>query len=69
MTAVKKLELFEEGRALGRAAFANGVPCIPARDKAFHRYILASDGTNMDVRLRGWHRGWAEANVAAPVPA
>ncbi len=64
-------ELFEAGRKIGAEAFAAGRTATPALDPAVILYIRenlkgAPVGTAIPL-LDGWHRGWAEANVAAPV--
>jgi hypothetical protein len=59
-------ERLEQAEALGRAAFHNGVDKAPAQDPAM-KELLGELGTNEGV-LKAWHRGWAEASLATPVP-
>ena len=60
----------DEAVEFGRAAFARGLDCAPALDAEFMAQLAATAADSIDVisALRAWHRGWAAANLAAPVP-
>jgi hypothetical protein len=64
-------QVFQAGRALGKAAFEAGKVCTPALDSELRALMAAEPYQIGDkrciARLDGWLRGWAEANVAAPV--
>jgi hypothetical protein len=62
----------------GARAFKQGLDCIPALDTAYMTMLRAEplaepfgDGFTVCVpllrRLKAWHRGWAMANLAAPI--
>ena len=51
---------------LGKKAFENGRPCVPALDKQFCDYLVSKQVKAIDA-LNDWHRGWATANCAAPI--
>jgi len=67
-TATTSTRLMRRAEQLGREAFANGLKCVPVHDPNFTSFLKdASSEVSTLVLLNGWHRGWAEANVAAPV--
>lgn len=61
--------LEQRARELGAAAFHRGARCVPALDPDFLPLLPSgcSVGTSLPI-LSAWHRGWTEANLAAPLP-
>lgn len=56
----------DEARERGRVAFEAGIPCAPIRDSGFSTEACHSDESTSEL-MSAWHRGWALANLAAPV--
>ncbi len=56
---------FDKGVKIGGAAFGRGAVCTPCLDPSLME-VLAGCKKIIDL-LDGWHRGWTEANLAAPV--
>ena len=55
--------------AAGQAAYANGIPCAPVLDSVCVNLISETPkfpGFGGKI-LKEWHRGWARANLAAPM--
>jgi hypothetical protein len=57
---------YYKGVELGEAAYKNGLACIPALDPEVLK-ALQVDGVEGVLLLRGWHRGWAQANIESEV--
>jgi len=62
-------EAWDEAVARGKEAYAAGINCAPALDPEVIPLIRkhATKSVSATLVLGGWHRGWAMANVAAPV--
>lgn len=60
---------FIQGQEHGSTAFASGKACAPACDPNFIATLTGRQvGDQRTINyLDGWHRGWAQANVDAPV--
>lgn len=53
---------------LGKVAFANGKPCIPAKDDALMATIRAINKFGEGAKLcKAWSDGWIAANLKTPV--
>ncbi len=61
---------FIMGQNNGTAAFNKGKPCVPACDPNFIATLVGRHmgSPSTSNYLDGWHRGWAQANVDAPLP-
>ena len=62
-----ELKAWEAGRKMGAEAFSRNVKAAPCLDVNVEAWLTANPGGETVAMLKGWHRGWAEACVAAPV--
>lgn len=59
--------IWDEGKARGKEAFAEGIKCAPALDPKMAALITGKNTKEVIELLSGWHGGWAEACIAEPV--
>jgi hypothetical protein len=75
LQANRSVAAYKKAREFGRKAFEDGLNCVPALDAAFNEFMheaVAADESGSGTKpvlqlLNGWHRGYSEANAAAPV--
>jgi hypothetical protein len=63
-----KNKAFEVGREMGGKAYAAGLIGAPAVDVNVRNALPGLPVKVVIALLSGWHLGWAESHVAAPVP-
>ncbi len=73
---MKKWEAMKKGAELGTAAFAAGLPRVPALDPAVNAFtaLVPADAKpgwkvpdNTYAFIKAWLNAWDAANLAAPV--